>query len=143
MTEPRPDESGREASAAAADRTLRVARPPVPGRAVRAQMAAGDLAAPPFRDEDPTVTLDRPRPASPHRTLEFGRPAPVRVTVGPRPRVRRPHRTWPWILAVAFALVVLGVVLVVMQLQGQTIEGDVDWIGWSGPPPDRSPGASG
>ena len=73
MTEPRP-EDGRDVRPATADPTLRVARPPVPGRAVRAEVAAGTLATPPFQHDDPTVTLAS-RGANPHRTLEFGTPA--------------------------------------------------------------------
>ena len=84
----------------AADPTMRVARPPVPGRAVRADLAAGHLTAPPVREDDPTVALDHQARKPPHRTLQFGRPAPVTVTVGPRPRPRRRFRTWPWIAAV-------------------------------------------
>jgi hypothetical protein len=51
------------------------------------------------------------------------------VTVGPRPKPRRRFRTWPWILAVVLALVVLGAVLVVMMLRGATVDADVDLIG--------------
>ena len=134
MTQPTPDEPGQEAPPTAADPTLKVARPPVPGRAVRAQMASGDVTTPPYRDDEPTVTLDAPKPRSPHRTLEFGTPAPVKVTVGPREKPRRPHRTWPWIVAVVVALVVLGIVLVVLQLNGETIDADVDLVGWAPPP---------
>jgi hypothetical protein len=38
-------------------------------------------------------------------------------------------RTWPWILAVVLALIVLGVVLLVMMSRGATIDGDTDLIG--------------
>lgn len=122
MTDPQP---GRPA----ADPTLRVARPPTPGRAVRADVAAGKLTAPPVRDEDPTVTIEQARKPS-HRTLEFGTPPAVNVTVGPRPRPRR--RTWPWIAGLALVLLVLGVVLVVMMLRGATIDGTADLVGQAG-----------
>ena len=56
MTEPRP-EDGRDVLPGTADPTLRVSRPPIPGRAVRAEMAAGTLATPPVQHGDPTVTL--------------------------------------------------------------------------------------
>jgi hypothetical protein len=131
MSEPTP--GGAAPADPPAEPTLRVARPPLPGRAVRADLAAGNLATPPVHHDDPTVTLDGPPPVTPQRTLEFGTPAPVRVTVGPRPRRRRRYRTWPWILAVVVALLVLGAVLVVMLLNGATVDGDVDLIG-SGQP---------
>jgi len=130
MTEPKPDQPGREALQAAADPTRKVARPPVPGRAVREQMAAGDLHTPPYREDDPTLALDEPRARTPHRTLEFGTPAPVKVTVGRREKPRRRHRPGPWIAAVVFALVIRGIVLVVLQLNGETIDADVDLVGW-------------
>ena len=122
MTQPDP---GDAAPPTAADPTMRVARPPVPGRAVRADLAAGDLASPPFREDDPTVALDTAGRRPPHRTLEFGTPTPVTVTVGARPRPRRRFRTWPWIAAVVLALLVLGAVLLVMMLRGATFDGDV------------------
>jgi len=75
------------------------------------------------------VTVAGRGPAGPHRTLEFGTPAPVRVTVGPRRKPRRRFRTWPWIAAVVLALVVLGVVLLVMMLRGATIDGGTDLVG--------------
>ena len=113
----------------------------MPGRAVRGQLARGELATPPVRQDEPTVHLDRPSRGDPDRTLELGGPPPAGVTVGPRPRRRR--RTWPWILAVVLALVVLGAVLLVMLWRGATLEGDVrflgaqlrvagDLVGWSG-----------
>ncbi len=129
MTEPRPVETGREVPPTAADPTLKVARPPVPGRAVRADVAAGNLARPPFRPDEATVTLDGSGGRDPRRTLEFGTPVPVKVTVGPRPRRRRRHRTTPWIVAVVLALIVMGVVLMVMLLRGETINADTDLIG--------------
>jgi hypothetical protein len=129
MTEPVPDEPVREAPTASADPTVKVARPPVPGRAVRAEVAAGNLPTPPIHHDEPTVTLTGQAPAAPHRTLEFGIPAPVKVTVAPRPKPRRRYRTWPWIVAVVLALVVLGTVLLVMLLRGGTIDGTTDLIG--------------
>jgi hypothetical protein len=111
------------------DPTLRVARPPVPGRAVRADLAAGNLTTPPVRPDGPTVSLDRSGARPPHRTLEFGMPATVSVTVGPRPRTRRRYRTWPWIAGLSLVLLVLGLVLLVMMLRGATIDGTADLIG--------------
>ena len=112
----------------AADPTMRVARPPVPGRAVRADLAAGHLTTPPVRGDDPTVALDHQARRPPHRTLEFGTPAPVTVTVGPRPRPRRRFRTWPWIAAVIVALLVLGAVLLVMMMRGASFA-DTELLG--------------
>ena len=141
MTEPDP---GGDRPRPAADPTMRVARPPVPGRAVRADLAAGNLTSPPVRGDDPTVSLDAQTRTPPHRTLQFGTPTPVTVTVGPRPRPRRRLRTWPWIAAVVLALLVLGAVLLVMMLRGATIDGDADLLGRAvtapialhhGPPP--------
>jgi hypothetical protein len=126
MTEPEPDAHGRGMSA---DPTRRVPRPPSPGRVVRAEVAAGHLATPPIKADDPTVTLRGRAPSTPHRTLEFGQPSPVRVTVGPRPKPRRRYRTWPWIAGLVIALLVLGAVLLVMMLRGGTIDGDADLIG--------------
>jgi hypothetical protein len=127
MSEPRPDEAGRVAQSA--DPTLKVARPPVPGRAVRAEVVAGHRATPPIRHDEPTVALT-PQPANdPLRTLRFGAPDPVRVTVSARPRRKRRYRTWPWIVAVVLALIVLGTVLLVMLLRGETIDGNTDLIG--------------
>ena len=131
MSEPRPDADGREVPPTTAGPTLRVARPPIPGRAVRAEMAAGTVATPPIHHDEPTVTLAHVS-QDPRRTLEFGTPAPVKVTVGPRQKPRRRHRTWPWILAVVLALIVLGSVLLVMLLQGKTIDANTDLIGFGG-----------
>ena len=111
------------------DPTLKVERPPVPGRAARAEIADGSRPTPPVRHEEPTVTLDGPPRTRPHRTLEFGAPPPVKVTVGPRAKPRRRHRTWPWIAAVILALIALGVTLLLMLLNGATIDGDTDVIG--------------
>ncbi|MFP5370171.1 MAG: hypothetical protein ACLGI3_05410 [Actinomycetes bacterium] len=134
MPEPRPDATGRAVPPTAADPTLKVARPPVPGRAVRAEVAAGNLPRPPFRPDEPTVTLDGSSGRDPRRTLEFGTPVPVKVTVGPRPRQRRRSRTTPWIVAVVLALMVMGIVLLVMLLRGETIDADTDLIGAGGAP---------
>ncbi|HET6392881.1 MAG TPA: hypothetical protein VFG13_08710 [Blastococcus sp.] len=126
MTEP--DPAARGEGAPPADPTLRVARPPVPGRAVRADVAAGHLATPPFRHDEPTVAISSAARPS-HRTQEFGTPAAVNVSVGPRPRTRRRYRTWPWIAGLALVLLVLGLVLLVMMLRGATIDGTADLVG--------------
>jgi hypothetical protein len=126
MTEPEPGEPTRQPPA---DPTMKVARPPVPGRAARADVAAGTLATPPIRHDEPTVSLDARVSRPPHRTLEFGTPAVVNVTVGARPKPRRRYRTWPWIAAVALALLVLGAVLLVLLLRGASIDGDADLVG--------------
>jgi len=140
MTQPQPADPGQEAPATSADPTVKVTRPPVPGRAVRAEVAAGDLATPPIREDQPTVTITGQSAKPPHRTLEFGMPPAVNVTVGPRPKVRRRHRTWPWIVAVVVGLVVLGVVLLVMMLRGATIPSDA---GFGGSAPLPAPGTIG
>jgi anti-sigma factor RsiW len=135
MTEPQPDDVERRVPPPAADPTLGVARPPVPGRAVRAEVAAGDRTTPPIRHDEPTVTLPGSVRQDPRRTLEFGVPAPVKVTVGPRPKRRRRYPTWPWIVAVVLALIVLGAVLLVMLLRGATVDGDTDLVGAGRLPP--------
>src|SRR5215218_8156518 len=109
--------------------TLRVERPPTPGRAARAEMAAGELPTPPYRPDEPTMTLSGAQAKARQRTLEFGSPVPVKVTVGPRVKPRKRHRTWPWIAAVIVALIALGVTLLVMLTHGATIDGDTDLIG--------------
>jgi hypothetical protein len=129
MSQPQPDDDAREAPPRTADPTLKVARPPTPGRAVRAEVAAGRRPTPPIHHDEPTVTIASQVRADPRKTLEFGTPTPVKVTVGPRQRPRRRMRTWPWILAVVLALIVLGVVLLVMMSRGATIDGDTDLIG--------------
>lgn len=129
MTDPKRRPQGQDAPPTSADPTMKVARPPVPGRAVRAEVAAGALATPPIHPDDPTVTLAARGGRPPHRTLEFGTPAAVNVTVGPRPKPRRRHRTWPWIVGVVLALVLLGAVLLVLMLRGAAIDGDTDLIG--------------
>jgi hypothetical protein len=129
MSKPQQDDAGRKVPPPTANPTLRVARPPIPGRAVRAEVAAGDRTTPPIRDVEPTVTFSSQTPADPRRTLQFGSPTPVKVTVGPRRKPRRRHRTWPWILAVVLALIVLGAVLLVMMWRGATIDGDTELIG--------------
>ena len=124
-----------------ADPTVQVEPPPVPGRAVRAQLERGELETPPVRQDEPTVSLHGPAPGGPDRTLELDSTLRAGVVVGPRPRRRR--RTWPWIAAVVVALLVLGVVLLVMLWRGAAIEGDLrflgahlpvdgDLVGWSG-----------
>jgi hypothetical protein len=128
MTEPAPGEPG-AAPPAPHDPTLRVDRPPVPGRAARAEMEAGSRPTPPVRPDEPTVTIPGSRPGKPQPTLEFRTPVPVKVTVGPRVVPRRRYRTWPWIAAVVLALIVLGVTLLIMMLGGETIDGDADVIG--------------
>src|SRR4051794_9418535 len=129
MTEPAAgDPKPVGAAAPPADPTLRVERPPVPGRATRVEMADGSRAIPPIRTDEPTVTVAVPGelPKGRQRTLEFGAPPSVKVTVGPRPRARRRHRTWPWILAVVLALVVVGGTLLVMLLRGETLDSGAD-----------------
>ena len=128
MTDPLPNAQDREVPPTTADPTLRVARPPIPGRAVRAEMQAGHLATPPIHHDEPTVTLAHVRRDA-RRTLEFGTPAPVRVTVGPRQKPRRRLRTWPWIVAVVLALIVLGSVLLVLLMRGEIIDGSTDLLG--------------
>jgi len=142
MTQPDPAAHGE--GAPQADPTLRVARPPVPGRAVRADVAAGHLATPPFRHDEPTDAFDTSSARPSHRTQEFGTPPAVNVSVGPRQRARRRHRTWPWIAGLALVLLVLGLVLLVMMLRGAGIDGTADLIGaglraGGGPVPSWTP----
>ena len=134
MSQPQSDDVGQAGPRPTADPTLKVARPPTPGRAVRAEVAAGRRATPPIQHDDPTVTLTPPLRTDPRKTLEFGTPTPVKVTVTPRQKPRRRLRTWPFIVAVIVALIVLGTVLLVMLMRGETIDGDTDLIG-SGPSP--------
>jgi hypothetical protein len=108
---------------------MRVEPPPVPGRAVREQLARGELATPPVRPDEQTVHLDGPPPRDPDRTLELEGTLRAGVVVGPRPKPRRLRRTWPWILAVALVLLVLGAVLLVMLWRGETLPGDVRFLG--------------
>ena len=129
MSQPQQDDAGRDAPRPGAHPTLKVARPPIPGRAVRADVVAGRRPTPPIHHDEPTVTIASQVRSDPRRTLEFGTPAPVKVTVGPRQRPRRRYRTWPWIVAVVLALIVLGTVLLVMMWRGETIDGDTDVIG--------------
>jgi hypothetical protein len=130
MSQPQQDDAGRQAPRLTADPTLKVARPPIPGRAVRADVAEGRRPTPPIRHDEPTVTIGPQVRTDARRTLEFGTPAPVKVTVGPRQKPRRRYRTWPWIVGVILALIVLGAVLLVMMLgRGETIDGDTDLIG--------------
>ena len=127
MTEP--DPAARREGGPQADPTLRVARPPVPGRAVRADVAAGHLATPPFRPDESTDTFGTSSARPAHRTQEFGTPPSVNVSVGARQRARRRYRSWPWIAGVALVLLVLGLVLLVMMLRGATIDGTADLVG--------------
>ena len=123
--------------------TLRVDRPPTPGRAARAEVAAGELATPPYRPDEPTVTISGAQVKARQRTLEFGSPVPVKVTVGPRLRPKKRHRTWPWIVAVIVALIVLGVTLLIMFSRGATIDADTDLVGAGASgavPSEASPG---
>ena len=125
MSQPRRDDA---TPAASAEHTRRVPAPPLPGRAVREQLARGELATPPVRPDEPTVHLDGPVPRDPDRTVELDGTLRAGVVVGPKPRSRRRRRTWPWILAVAVVLLVLGAVLLVMLWRGATIEGDVQFL---------------
>ncbi|MFW3169366.1 hypothetical protein [Geodermatophilus sp. CPCC 206100] len=129
MSQPRRDDVERPTSD---DPTVQVQPPPVPGRAVRAQLAAGERTTPPVRPDEPTVTLDAPAPATPHRTLAFDGPAPAEGPVASDRGSRRRWRTWPWIAAFVLVLVILGAILLVMLWQGATIDGNVDLVGWSG-----------
>jgi hypothetical protein len=122
--EPRP-----EATVVPLEPTLRVDRPPAPGRAARAEVADGSRPTPPIRHDEPTVTIAGLQAKPLQRTLEFGAPAPVKVTVGPRVKPRRRFRTWPWIVAVIVTLLLLGAVLLAMLLNGETIDGDTDLVG--------------
>jgi hypothetical protein len=132
MTESAPGDAMSEAPL---DPTLRVDRPPTPGRATRAEVAAGDRPTPPFRPDEPTVMITGAQAKVRQRTLEFGAPAPVKVTVGPRVKPKKRHRTWPWIAAVVVALIALGITLLVMLTRGATIDGDADLIGLGRPGP--------
>ena len=133
MSTPEPADPGPEPRLLA-EPTVRVARPPVPGRAKQAEVAAGNSSAPRVQPDDgPTVGLPGHASRVRQRTLQFGTPAWVKVTVGPRPRPRRRYPTWPWIAAVVLALLVLGAVLLVMLLRGATIDGGIDLIGSGGP----------
>ena len=98
--------------------TVRVQRPP--GRPI--EPVAGPPPRPSHPDDESTIGLPRPGPVARQRTIRFGTPAPVTVTVSARPRPRRRFRTWPWIVAVVVALLVVGAVLLVMLLQGDTVE---------------------
>jgi hypothetical protein len=129
MSEPTQDDAGSAAPPPSADPTVRVEPPPRPGRAVRAQLAAGELTTPPVRRDEATVHLDGPPPRDPDRTLELEGTLRAGVVVGPRPKPRRLRRTWPWILAVALVLLVLGAVLLVMLWRGETLPGDVRFLG--------------
>ncbi|NEK59501.1 hypothetical protein GCU56_16715 [Geodermatophilus sabuli] len=138
MSQPAPGDGGQHPPSSSADPTRRVARPPRPGRAVRADVAAGRLARPPVHEDDPTVTLAGRGAETPAGTLEWSAPGPDEPSP---PRPRRRHRTWPWIAAVVVVLLVLGAVLLVMLLRGATIDGDTGLLG-PGRPPVPAPAAS-
>ncbi len=125
MSEPRRD----DATPPTAEPTRRVEPPPIPGRAVREQLARGELATPPVRPDEQTVHLNGPAPREPDRTLELEGTLRAGVAVAPRPKPGRRRRTWPWILAVALVLLVLGAVLLVMLWRGATLPGDVRFLG--------------
>ena len=129
MSEPTRDDARSAAPPPSADPTVQVEPPPVPGRAVRAQLAAGELATPPVRSDEPTVHLEGPAPRDPERTLELDGTLRTGVAVGPKPKPRPRRRTWPWILAVVLVLLVLGAVLLVMLWRGETLPGDVRFLG--------------
>jgi hypothetical protein len=129
MTTPESTDPEPEPARLSADPTIRVARPPGPGPAKRAEVADAGPSTPHAQPDEPTVGLPGQAPIVRQRTLQFGTPSPVKVTVGPRPRPKRRFRTWPWIAAVALALVVLGAVLLVMLLRGATIDGGTDLLG--------------
>jgi hypothetical protein len=147
MTDRPRDDRRHPRSEGVADPTRDIRLPPLPDRPLpvvpREWAVAGrptdvaddDISPVPADQDGPTVTLAGPAPASPHRTLRFGAPRPVRVTVGPRPRPSRRYRTWPWIAAVVLALLVLGVVLLVLMLRGATIDADTDLVGSERHPP--------
>lgn len=129
MSTPGAADPGSRSPGPRAEPTVRVGRPPVPGRP--GPLSTGNAAADAQRTplDEPTVTLPNGDPPSAHRTIRFGTPVPVKVTVGPRVRPRRRYRTCPWISAVVVVLLVLGAVLLVMLWRGATIDGDVDLVG--------------
>jgi hypothetical protein len=133
MTAPEPADPGPKPPRPPAEPTIRVARPPGPGPAKRAEVAADSGSSPGVQYDEPTVDLPGQASVALPRTLTFGSPTPVKVTVSPRPRLPRRHRTWPWIAAVVLTLLVLGVVLLVMLLRGETIDGETDLVGSGGP----------
>ncbi len=129
MSTPGARDPGSRSPGPRAEPTVRVGRPPVPGRP--GPLSTGEAAVDAQRTplDEPTVTLPDGGPQPAHRTIRFGTPVPVEVTVGPRVRPRRRYRTWPWITAVVVVLLVLGAVLLVMLWRGATIDGDVDLVG--------------
>ncbi len=129
MTTPGAADPGSRSPGLRAEPTVRVGRPPVPGRPGAPSTAPAAAGAEPTPLDEPTVTLPDGAPPPAHRTLRFDTPVPVKVTVGPRVRPRRRYRTWPWITAVVVLLLVLGAVLLVMLWRGATIDGDVDLVG--------------
>lgn len=133
------DGSGDGIPSPVAEPTVRLERPPAPGRS--GEPAAGRPPRPAHPDDEATVDLPRPAPPVRQPTMPFGAPVPVKVTVGPRNRPRRRYRTWPWIVAVVVALVVVGAVLAVLLLRGDTVDDRLEGPGTApavvGPP---SPG---
>jgi hypothetical protein len=126
MTAPGPADLGPQPTRLPTEPTIRTVRPPLPGTADRAaplpDRPSPDGPSPEAHPADqPTVGLPGRAPAVRLPTIRFGKPTPVRVTVTARRRPKRYHRTWPWIAAVALALVVLGVVLLVMLFHGATL----------------------
>jgi hypothetical protein len=102
---------------------------PIAGPTVRLERPSPPVAeptSPPPRpshpDDHSTIALPRPTPDVRQPTIEFGTPAPVRVTVSARPRSRRRLPTWPWIAGVVLVLLVLAAVLVGMLLGGSTLD---------------------
>ena len=79
MSQPRRDDA---APAASAEPTRPVPAPPLPGRAVREQLARGELTTPPVRPDEQTVHLDGPAPSDPDRTLELDGTVRAGVVVG-------------------------------------------------------------
>ncbi|WP_409329593.1 hypothetical protein [Trujillonella humicola] len=118
-----------------AEPTVRLDRRPASGR--RGETAGGRPPRPAHPDDEATVDLPRPAPPIRQPTVPFGTPVPVRVTVRPRVHPRR-RRTWPWIAAVVVALLVVGAVLAVMLLRGDTVDTRLDAPGTApaapGPP---------
>ncbi|WP_029429529.1 hypothetical protein [Blastococcus sp. URHD0036] len=116
MSSPKPGAPDQGASP-----TVRLDRPP-PLAAEPASPPPSLPARPGHPDDMSTVGLPRPTSNSRHRTFEFGVPEPVKVTVTARPRRQRRFSTWPWIVGVLLALLVLAAVLVGMLLGGSTID---------------------
>ena len=101
-------------------------------------MAAGTLTTPPIHHDEPTVTLAHVT-SGPPPDAGVRDAGPRQGDRGPPAEARRRYRTWPWILAVVLALIVLGSVLLVMLWQGETIDANTDLIGSGGAPGTGSP----